>query len=842
MDTNQISSEIVSEVAKELLKVVRRAYSCRSIAEQLKRTVDGLLPIVQEIRYSGVELPQTRQSQLSELANQLNLALDLARKASASPRWNVYRSVQLAKKMEKVDRWIAKWIQRQMPAHALADVHQLRVESDQRIAKIERKIEELAGLSPMAGCPVAVGSVVGEQKGVLGIDVMMMDHKLGVIGGTKEEELVVLVGAGARVGKERVKKMLMRELGDKWGVVGISGLGGSGKTTLAREICRDLEIRAFFKDRIFFETVSQSPNLETLKLNLWEKVTGYTVMGTYNQIPEWQLHLVQREKVPVLVVLDDIWDSSQIEDLTLRIPGCVILVVSRSKFPSLILDTYEMELLEEEAALSLFCQVAFEQDSIPATADKKLVKQVVAECKGLPLALKVVGASMWGQSSPKMWAGARNRLTRAESISVPHETRLLERMAASVDCLSGKVKECFLDLASFPEDKNIPLAVLMNLWMEIHDLDEEDAYAVLVELSNKNLLTLVKDAQNKAGDLYSSYSELSVTQHDVLRDLAIHMGNREPVNSRRRLVMPRREDMLPRDWERNNHQKFDAQIVSIHTGEMKESDWYEMCFPKAEVLILNFSSSTYFLPPFITTMQNLKTLVLTNYGTTCATLKNLTAFTSLNSLRNLWLEKISLPPLPKTTIPLKSLRKISLVQCELNNSLKGSKMDLSMTFPRLSDLTLDHCIDLKEIPSSICEVTSLTSITISNCHDLTELPYELGKLGSLEILRVYACPALRLLPRSICRLKRLKYLDISQCITMRDLPEELGHLISLEKIDMRECSQLKSIPRSYSSLKSLGHVVCDEELASLWKEAEREIPDLRVQVAEECYNLDWIVE
>jgi hypothetical protein len=72
--------------------------------------------------------------------------------------------------------------------------------------------------------------------------------------------------------------------------------------------------------------------------------------------------------------------------------------------------------------------------------------------------------------------------------------------------------------------------------------------------------------RNRAGDLYSSYSELSVTQHDVLRDLAIHIGNSEPVNTRRRLVMPRREHMLPREWERNKHQKFDAQIVSIHTG------------------------------------------------------------------------------------------------------------------------------------------------------------------------------------------------------------------------------------------------------------------------------------
>lgn len=102
MDSSLITAEIVPEVAKELLKAIRRAYACRSIAEQLKQTVDGILPIVQEIRYSGVELPQTRQSQLSELANQLRLALELARKASQSPRWNVYRSVQLAKKMEKV--------------------------------------------------------------------------------------------------------------------------------------------------------------------------------------------------------------------------------------------------------------------------------------------------------------------------------------------------------------------------------------------------------------------------------------------------------------------------------------------------------------------------------------------------------------------------------------------------------------------------------------------------------------------------------------------------------------------------------------------------------------------
>ncbi|XP_008792596.2 putative disease resistance protein At5g47280 [Phoenix dactylifera] len=829
MDTF-FAGEIATELVKELVKVIRRTVLCRPTAEQLKRNVDALLPIIQEIRHSGVELPQARQSQLSDLAEHLHLALELARKAAASSRWNVYRSMQLAHRMEKLDRWIARWLERQMPAHVLADVHHLRVESAVRLDRIERHLQNGAPATAAAAAAMTM-----MKPAAVGVAQMMEGLELGGGGG----EAAAPVGAAVRVGKERVKEMLMAT-GGSAEVVGICGIGGSGKTTLAKEICRDPRIQNYFSDRIFFETVSQSPNLESLKLKLWEQISGNMVIGAYTQIPQWQMALGARDKGPTLIVLDDVWSLSQLEQLIFRLPGCKTLVVSRFKFPTLINNTYELELLGEAEALSLFCQAAFEQQSIPPTADKKLVKQVVAECKGLPLALKVIGASLRSQP-PKIWASAKNRLSRGETISDSHENKLLERMAASIECLSGKVRECFLDLGSFPEDKKIPLDVLINMWMEIHDLDEEDAFAILVELSNKNLLTLVKDAQNRAGDIYSSYSELSVTQHDVLRDLALHMSNRESLNCRKRLIMPRREEGLPRDWERNKDQQFEAQIVSIHTGEMRETDWFQMYFPKAEVLILNFSSGMYFLPPFMDTMPKLKSLVLINYSNSSTVLQNLSSFTALNNLRSLWVEKIVVPPLPRTTVPLKNLRKVFLVQCELNNSLKGSKVDLWMTFPRLSSLTIDHCIDLNELPSSICEVSSLESISISNCHDLSELPHEFGKLGSLQILRIYACPALKRLPQSICQLKRLKYLDISQSLNLRDLPEELGNLKNLEKIDMRECS-LRNIPRSLSSLKSLGHVICDEEMALLWKEAERHIPDLRIQIAEQCYNLDWLVE
>lgn len=118
----------------------------------------------------------------------------------------------------------------------------------------------------------------------------------------------------------------------------------------------------------------------------------------------------------------------------------------------------------------------------------------MTECGRLPLALKVIGASLRDQSE-MFWAGVKNRLSQGQSIGESYEINLMERMAISINYLPPKIKECFLDLCSFPEDKKIPLDVLINMWVEIHDIDETEAFAIVVELSNKNLLTLVKEAR-----------------------------------------------------------------------------------------------------------------------------------------------------------------------------------------------------------------------------------------------------------------------------------------------------------------------------------------------------------
>lgn len=273
-------------------------------------------------------------------------------------------------------------------------------------------------------------------------------------------------------------------------------------------------------------------------------------------------------------------------------------------------------------------------------------------------------------------------------------------------------------------------------------------------------------------------------------------------------------------------------------GEMKEVDWFRMEFPKAEVLIINFSSSEYFLPPFIDRMPNLRALILINYSASYASIHNFRVFENLATLRSLWLEKVSIPQLSDT--PLINLRKLFVVLCKINNNLDGKMGDLTHIFPNLSELTLDQCDDLTELPSGICRMESLQNLSLTNCHNLTQLPDELGKLRSLVILRLYACPALEALPPSIVELSRLKYIDISQCVNLGCLPAEIGKLVNLEKIDMRECSLIRVLPKSTVSLKSLRLVICEEEVSGMWKDVEKVKPDVHIQLPEQCFDLDWL--
>ncbi|XP_022937186.1 probable disease resistance protein At4g33300 [Cucurbita moschata] len=816
--TDFFVGEIVTELLKMMVQLSSKSCHCKAMAAQIANSLQQILPIIEEIKYSGVELPAHRQSQLDRFSETLRKGIEITEKALQCSRLNIYRNLRLARKLEKLEKDICRFINSTLPVHILADVHHVRFETTERFDRLEGVWLErrLESMKIRADGPVE-GRWWAEEAFMR----------------AREEERFetnsVNIGIGLRVGMRKLKEMVIGR--DDLTAVGISGLGGSGKTTLATEFCNDPEVRRHFKEKILVLTVSQSPDVEQLRRTIWGYVMGSDSVYSYDRIVHG------RPANSALLVLDDVWSISVLEKLIPDISGCKTLVVSRFKFTEVLRATYEVELLRESEAIALFCHYAFGQQSIPLAANHNLVKQVVNECKCLPLALKVIGASLREQSE-MFWNNAKTRLSRGEPICESHENNLLRRMAISMEHLSSKVRECFLDLGCFPEDKKIPLDILINVWKELHDLDDEEALAVLFELSQKNLLTLVKDA--RGGDIYSSYFEMYVTHHDVLRDLALHFSSQKNVNDRKRLLMSKSEMQLPKEWSRKSDQPFNARLVSIHTGEMKEMDWTQMIFPEAEVLILNFSSSGYFLPPFLCNMPKLRALVMLNNNATHATISNFSVFSSLINLRSIWLEKVSIAQLFDACAPFKNLRKISLVFCKIKNSLDESAANVSQIFPFLLELKIDHCNDLVKLPSSICEMQSLKCLSVTNCHSLSQLPTNLWKLKNLQILRLSACPLLTTLPPGICGLSCLKYIDLSQCVNLISLPEEIGKLANLDKIDMRECSLIRTLPRSVVCLQSLCHVICEEDVSWLWEDLKSHMPNLYIQVAEKCFDLDWL--
>ncbi|KMZ57303.1 NB-ARC domain-containing disease resistance protein [Zostera marina] len=201
--------------------------------------------------------------------------------------------------------------------------------------------------------------------------------------------------------------------------------------------------------------------------------------------------------------------------------------------------------------------------------------------------------------------------------------------------------------------------------------------------------------------------------------------------------------------------------------------------------------------------SNLKSLYIIKFGGFFIPL-DMSSLQSLTSLQILVCPNLT--TLSNNMNFLRSLIHLEISYCQNLTSLPNNMGSLQS----LTHLEIDCCPSLISLPNDISSLQSLTHLLISDCPKLTTLPNNMGSLQSLTHLEISYCKNLTCLPNSMGSLQSLTHLDISGCKNLTCLPNSMGSLKSLTHLKIYSCENLTTLPNSMSSLTSLTQLILYE--------------------------------
>jgi hypothetical protein len=232
-------------------------------------------------------------------------------------------------------------------------------------------------------------------------------------------------------------------------VIGIWGLGGMGKTTLARvvyeRVSNQYEARSFITD---VRENSEKYGLVQLQKRLLNELLNERDVNIYD-VGNGVLMIKKRLRhKKILLVLDDVNESDQLEKLAGKNdwfgPGSRVIITTRNKHLLVkheVHEIYEVKALTNDDSLQLFSLKAFKKDHPPEDY-VQLSQAFVHYSKGLPLALEVLGSFLFKRSVDD-WKSELHRLKEFPN------RKIIDVLKISFYGLEDPEKNIFLNIACF---------------------------------------------------------------------------------------------------------------------------------------------------------------------------------------------------------------------------------------------------------------------------------------------------------------------------------------------------------------------------------------------------------
>ncbi|XP_068309598.1 putative disease resistance protein At1g50180 [Pyrus communis] len=349
--------------------------------------------------------------------------------------------------------------------------------------------------------------------------------------------------------KEEIDLLAENLVKKNYQIVSIWGMGGLGKTTLAKHLNNHKDVRAEF-DCFAWVCVTQ----QFRKEDVWKKIlVQLTSDADKDKIEKMEtdeiageLCVLQRKK-KCLVVLDDMWTRDAWKSLRAGFPmnegtGSRVLITTRNK--EVVSEAHESVYLHQIRPLNdaesweLFKKiVTFGRDNTNSEDDRKkekLGEEMLKHCAGSPLAIVVLAGLLARKETVEDWKTVQKNVgayigrgTDLESRYKGENSEGTSRvLALSYESLPYHLKPCFLYLGHFPEDREIPMKRLIQLWIAegfIYSASGE----LLEDVAYNCLNELVIRCMVQVGHRGSTNKIKSCRLHDLMRDLCLLKAKHE---------------------------------------------------------------------------------------------------------------------------------------------------------------------------------------------------------------------------------------------------------------------------------------------------------------------------